>query len=53
MKPNGSKTWYMKYRIDGKEKKLAFGPYPMFPCLRHASSAMRHAVKCVRGRSLR
>ncbi|BEN45530.1 hypothetical protein SMKC056_24760 [Serratia marcescens] len=27
-KPNGSKLWYMKYRIDGKEKKLAFGPYP-------------------------
>lgn len=28
IKPNGSKLWYMKYRIDGKEKKLAFGPYP-------------------------
>nr|WP_256385895.1 Arm DNA-binding domain-containing protein [Hafnia sp. HMSC23F03] len=28
IKPNGSKFWYMKYRIDGKEKKLAFGPYP-------------------------
>ncbi|EPD3385952.1 Arm DNA-binding domain-containing protein [Salmonella enterica] len=28
LKPNGSKLWYMKYRIDGKEKKLAFGPYP-------------------------
>ncbi|APY72899.1 DUF4102 domain-containing protein [Salmonella enterica] len=27
IKPNGSKLWYMKYRIDGKEKKLAFGPY--------------------------
>ncbi|ENG5960962.1 DUF4102 domain-containing protein, partial [Salmonella enterica] len=25
IKPNGSKLWYMKYRIDGKEKKLAFG----------------------------
>ncbi|HGG7069817.1 TPA: Arm DNA-binding domain-containing protein [Salmonella enterica] len=22
IKPNGSKLWYMKYRIDGKEKKL-------------------------------
>lgn len=28
IKPNGSKLWYMKYHIDGKEKKLAFGPYP-------------------------
>ncbi|ECI5350784.1 tyrosine-type recombinase/integrase [Salmonella enterica] len=28
IKPNGSKLWYMKYRINGKEKKLAFGPYP-------------------------
>ena len=25
IKPTGSKLWYMKYRIDGKEKKLAFG----------------------------
>lgn len=28
IKPNGSKLWYMKYRIDGKDKKLAFGPWP-------------------------
>jgi hypothetical protein len=28
IKPNGSKLWCMKYRIDGKAKKLAFGPYP-------------------------
>lgn len=27
IKPNGSKLWYMKYSIDEKEKKLAFGPY--------------------------
>ncbi|RAT30301.1 tyrosine-type recombinase/integrase, partial [Lonsdalea populi] len=27
IKPNGSKLWYMKYRIYGREKKLAFGPY--------------------------
>lgn len=27
IKPNGSKLWYIKYRIDEKEKKLAFGPY--------------------------
>ncbi|MBT4922531.1 MAG: tyrosine-type recombinase/integrase [Rickettsiales bacterium] len=26
--PNGSKYWRLKYRILGKEKKLAFGVYP-------------------------
>ena len=26
--PNGSKHWKCKYRYDGKEKKLSFGPYP-------------------------
>lgn len=26
--PNGSKLWRMKYRKDGKEKLLSFGPYP-------------------------
>ncbi|HWU35760.1 MAG TPA: integrase arm-type DNA-binding domain-containing protein [Methylovorus sp.] len=26
--PNGSKYWRMKYRIEGKEKRLAFGVYP-------------------------
>ncbi|WP_279205666.1 tyrosine-type recombinase/integrase [Obesumbacterium proteus] len=25
---NGSKLWYLKYRISGKERKVAFGPYP-------------------------
>ncbi|WMT13025.1 tyrosine-type recombinase/integrase [Serratia fonticola] len=28
VKPNGSKLWYLKYRYDGKERKLAFGAYP-------------------------
>ena len=27
--PNGSKLWRLKYRIDGKEKRLALGSYPM------------------------
>lgn len=27
--PNGSKYWRMKYRFDGKEKRLAFGVYPL------------------------
>jgi integrase len=26
--PNGSKLWRLKYRVAGKEKKLAFGAYP-------------------------
>lgn len=28
VKKNGSKLWHLKYRYDGKEKKLSFGPYP-------------------------
>jgi hypothetical protein len=26
--PNGSKYWRLKYRIDGKEKRMALGVYP-------------------------
>jgi integrase len=26
--PSGSKRWFLKYRIDGKEKQLAIGSYP-------------------------
>lgn len=29
IKPNGSKLWQLKYRFGGKEKKLAFGAYPI------------------------
>ncbi len=28
IKPNASKLWYFKYRVGGKENKLAFGAYP-------------------------
>lgn len=28
MTPTGGKLWRLKYRIDGKEKQLAIGPYP-------------------------
>lgn len=28
VRPNGSKLWRMKYRVDGREQKLSFGPYP-------------------------
>ena len=26
--PNGTKSWRMKYRIGGKEKRVVFGVYP-------------------------
>ena len=26
--PTGSKRWHLKYRFDGKEKRIGFGPYP-------------------------
>ncbi|MEO9517769.1 MAG: integrase arm-type DNA-binding domain-containing protein [Paracoccaceae bacterium] len=28
VKPNGSKLWRLKYRLDGKEKSLSIGVYP-------------------------
>ena len=28
LSPNGAKYWRMKYRFEGKEKKLALGVYP-------------------------
>ncbi|WP_330986078.1 MULTISPECIES: tyrosine-type recombinase/integrase [Enterobacterales] len=31
VKPNGSKHWYLKYRFEARERKLAFGPYPDVP----------------------
>jgi integrase len=27
VQPSGSKHWHMSYRLDGKEKKLSFGPF--------------------------
>jgi len=27
--PNGSKLWWWRYRIDGKEKLMALGEYPL------------------------
>ncbi|TCV07585.1 uncharacterized protein DUF4102 [Samsonia erythrinae] len=26
--PNGSKSWYLNYRFEGKESRIAFGAYP-------------------------
>ncbi|MDS1677061.1 tyrosine-type recombinase/integrase [Escherichia coli] len=28
VKPNGSRTWYLKYRYEGKESRMSFGAYP-------------------------
>ncbi|HDH0829061.1 TPA: integrase arm-type DNA-binding domain-containing protein [Klebsiella oxytoca] len=28
VKPNGSRIWYLKYRFNGKESRVSFGPYP-------------------------
>lgn len=29
VKPNGSKHWHLKYRFNGKEKLMSYGPYPL------------------------
>jgi hypothetical protein len=34
--PNGSGYWRLKYRFDGKEKRLALGVYPETGRLRAA-----------------
>lgn len=28
--PAGSKSWYWKYRVGGREKRMSLGPYPLF-----------------------
>ena len=28
IRPNGSKLWFLKYRVEGKEKRLGLGSYP-------------------------
>lgn len=37
VKPNGFRIWYFKYRFEGKESGVSFGPYPetsLRPCPR-------------------
>lgn len=29
IKPKGSRHWYLKYRIKGKESRIALGAYPV------------------------
>ena len=36
--PNGSKLWRLKYRIAGKEKRLALGAYPEVSLADHVKS---------------
>lgn len=43
VQPNGSKRWQLKYRFEGREKKLSFGIYP-FVSLDEARH-MRHTAK--------
>jgi len=38
--PNGSKYWRLKYRIDGKEKRMALGAIRPCHCWRRASRVM-------------
>ncbi len=49
IKPNGSKLWYMKYRVDGKGKSWLLAPTRMFPCSKRVSYVMPHAPECVKG----
>jgi integrase len=41
--PNGSKYWRLKYRIDGKEKRMALGVYPAVTLL--AARRARDEIK--------
>lgn len=47
VKPTGSKLWRWKYRVDGKEKRLALGAYPevSLKAARDARDAHRVALK--------
>lgn len=47
--PNGSKLWRLKYRFDGKEKRLALGAYPAVP-LQQARQRRTEARKQVKKR---
>lgn len=46
--PGGSKLWRLKYRLDGKEKKLALGAYPEVS-LKDARAARDAARKVAQG----
>lgn len=38
VKPGGSRHWYLKYRINGKESRIALGAYPAVSSLMRDSN---------------
>lgn len=50
IKPNGTKSWRLKYRIHGKEKLLALGVYPSMSL--KAAREAREAAKRMIGNSI-
>ncbi len=46
VKPSGSKHWYWKYRLDGRENRFAIGKYPRISLVQ-AREAMEQARKLV------
>ena len=46
VQPSGGKSWAVRYRADGKPKKLTLGPYPRMP-LTEAREAARTALRTV------
>ena len=48
--PNGGKWWRLKYRFDGKEKRLSLGVYPEVPLARRKDKATGEWVDGARER---
>lgn len=50
VQPSGGKLWRLRYRVDGREKKLAIGPYPEIGLgeARRWRDAAREAMVAVR-----
>ncbi|WP_232628899.1 tyrosine-type recombinase/integrase [Methylobacterium sp. Leaf118] len=46
IQPSGAKSWAVRYRLDGKPKKLTLGPYPRIPLV-EAREAARQALRSV------
>lgn len=44
--PNGSKYWRLKYRIDGKEKRMALRSIRRSPCWLLGRLVMRSRTNC-------
>ncbi|AGQ75812.1 DUF4102 domain-containing protein [Salmonella enterica] len=47
VKPNDFRIWYFKYRFEGKESGVSFGPYPetSFALVREKRDATRRVLK--------